>query len=1019
MDNLFGLSIVLDFTDNASSRMLGTQRIFDGMHRTSEELTEAIDRNARAFQQLSMVGLGISATGLGFKLAGDKITGTITKMADVSGEFERAMAELQFVTGATGEEFEKLRQTAIQTGIDTAFSPKEATQAMYELKSYGLSTDATLKSLQSTLDIVALSAGKIDLASGASLMGSALNKFNLEASESGRVADIFAKATQDTAFHIEEIGHFINALGSAPTKLQRPIEEFFAMGGLLRNIGQQSAQAGATVQGFGRQILMLTSQMESGSMEGKKADALSLIGLSRESFWNAEGELRGMSEIFKEIIEGTASLTQEQKASAFQTIFGDQAGNLLSAVEMSQQAFYKYDEASGTYIQANKEGKKSLDDLINGFQSVDGEAKKGAEALLNTYEGIKILQKGSEETFQILMGQTVLPVLGKFIQLKTMLLNKIIAIVNEHPKIAKFLTTFALLAGVGIALVGTLLIVVGGVLALVGAIGSGITALQSFAVFLGASGVHMASAGAMVSFLQAKFIGFATIVKAQLLSMLAPLLGLVATIGVLYLAWKYDFANIRTMVTGFYDNTKWAFNTAKSILEMNAEDMSVALADLEKSGKHSFFTGLVTSIVKVASFVDILKDAWDFELSDENFAKANELGILPLINKILDLKLTAESVWNGFVEGFTWVGDTVVTLGGGIIDTIENIAGWIDSWIPKNETLEGTMGEVNDTAGQLNTEKWEHFGTVIGILAGAFATHKIATTVWGIISAVKGMAVALAGTTAAVWGHVTALGALFVAQVRDKLETMAIIALYAKDALLRAGLAIKNGILTATQWALNVAMSANPVGLIILGIGALIGIIVLLIKSWDKVKETVKTVIDSILGWIQPFTDAVSNVVGKLKSLFGFDNKEVNVKVNETKNGETSNVTGLATGGYTEGEGLAFLHQNEVVVNDELTQQLRGFLSEREQAPLEQVPTQFNVTMPNSTGTDRIENYNKSIANSSSRTSNDNRVIFEQGSIQVNATGDLQYDVDELFEKFKDKIERDKDLKGMQSYSFA
>ena len=41
---------------------------------------------------------------------------------------------------------------------------------------------------------------------------------------------------------------------------------------------------------------------------------------------------------------------------------------------------------------------------------------------------------------------------------------------------------------------------------------------------------------------------------------------------------------------------------------------------------------------------------------------------------------------------------------------------------------------------------------------------------------------------------------------------------------------------TASQWALNIAMSANPIGLIVIGIAALIAIIVLLVVHWDTVK---------------------------------------------------------------------------------------------------------------------------------------------------------------------------------------
>lgn len=51
---------------------------------------------------------------------------------------------------------------------------------------------------------------------------------------------------------------------------------------------------------------------------------------------------------------------------------------------------------------------------------------------------------------------------------------------------------------------------------------------------------------------------------------------------------------------------------------------------------------------------------------------------------------------------------------------------------------------------------------------------------------------------------------------------------------------------TAAQWLWNAAMTANPIGLIIVGIAALIGIIILVVKHWD----TVKAAFVSVWNWI-------------------------------------------------------------------------------------------------------------------------------------------------------------------------
>lgn len=52
---------------------------------------------------------------------------------------------------------------------------------------------------------------------------------------------------------------------------------------------------------------------------------------------------------------------------------------------------------------------------------------------------------------------------------------------------------------------------------------------------------------------------------------------------------------------------------------------------------------------------------------------------------------------------------------------------------------------------------------------------------------------------------------------------------------------------TAAQWALNAAMNANPIGLVVTAIGLLIAAGVLLIKNWDKIKRGGKSMWNAIV----------------------------------------------------------------------------------------------------------------------------------------------------------------------------
>lgn len=58
------------------------------------------------------------------------------------------------------------------------------------------------------------------------------------------------------------------------------------------------------------------------------------------------------------------------------------------------------------------------------------------------------------------------------------------------------------------------------------------------------------------------------------------------------------------------------------------------------------------------------------------------------------------------------------------------------------------------------------------------------------------------------------------------------------------------GVWTAVQWLLNAALTANPIGLIVVGIGLLIGAIILLVQNWDTVVAWITEIWGGFISWI-------------------------------------------------------------------------------------------------------------------------------------------------------------------------
>ncbi|MDR1586537.1 MAG: hypothetical protein LBS57_03675, partial [Treponema sp.] len=79
--------------------------------------------------------------------------------------------------------------------------------------------------------------------------------------------------------------------------------------------------------------------------------------------------------------------------------------------------------------------------------------------------------------------------------------------------------------------------------------------------------------------------------------------------------------------------------------------------------------------------------------------------------------------------------------------------------------------------------------------------------------------------------------------------------------------AIGTKIATAAQWLFNAALTANPIGLVIAAIAALIAIIVVLVKNWKKITEAVKNNTEKVLFFISVITGPFGFVISMVKEL--------------------------------------------------------------------------------------------------------------------------------------------------------
>ena len=232
------------------------------------------------------------------------------------------------------------------------------------------------------------------------------------------------------------------------------------------------------------------------------------------------------------------------------------------------------------------------------------------------------------------------------------------------------------------------------------------------------------------------FSSISGILRSGALKILGTLLPLTATIGLIYLAWKNDFGGIRTLLTQFISNIRGSFDTARQALNMNVDDMMITVNNLQNTG--DFWSNITVGLIKVGTLWQALSDAWnDYTLSEDVYLKCKELGILPLVEAILNLKYRFDLFKEGFIQGWRDISTRVQSF-------IEGIAVKCKGTIFEDIITGAT--EFFQLLSSGDADAWYQFGySFAEFTAKAIAFWAVFKVVDGIIGKVIKVATAISG----------------------------------------------------------------------------------------------------------------------------------------------------------------------------------------------------------------------------------------------------------------------------------
>ena len=318
--------------------------------------------------------------GTGLKAATAAISGTSVALGGVAtaavktgSDFEKQMSRVQAISGATGEDFEKLRDQAIQLGADTSFSASSAAEGMENLAAAGFEVNEITEAMPGLLALAAASGE--DLAVSSDIAASAIRGFGLDAGDAAHVADVLAANANKTNSSVSETGEALKYIAPLAQAAGIEFEETAAAIGIMANAGIQGSQAGTTLRAALSRLSKPTSDMQ---------EVMDELGIS---FYDSEGKMKSLSEQVGMLQKATEGMTDEQRNNYLVTLYGQEA-------------------LSGMLALINA-GEGSLQELTAAYENSDGAAQAAADTMQDNLAGAMEQLGGSAETLGIVFYDSV------------------------------------------------------------------------------------------------------------------------------------------------------------------------------------------------------------------------------------------------------------------------------------------------------------------------------------------------------------------------------------------------------------------------------------------------------------------------------------------------------------------------------------------------------------------------------------------------------------------------------------
>lgn len=247
-------------------------------------------------------------------LAAEAITRAVDGIKNLAGNvielgqnFTSTMSEVSAISGATGEDFEKLEACAREYGATTVFSASNAAEALKYMSLAGWDADQSTSALGGVLNLAAASG--MELGAASDMVTDYLSAFAMEAGDAAYFADLLSYAQSHSNTTAEALGEAYKNCAANLNAAGQDVETVTSLLEGMANQGYKGSEAGTAMAAIMRDI---TNGMKDGAIK---------IGETSVAVMDAQGNFRDLTDILTEVEATTNGMGDAERAVALSSTF--------------------------------------------------------------------------------------------------------------------------------------------------------------------------------------------------------------------------------------------------------------------------------------------------------------------------------------------------------------------------------------------------------------------------------------------------------------------------------------------------------------------------------------------------------------------------------------------------------------------------------------------------------------------------------------------------------------------------